>query len=155
MLIALLFKMSEIIYIAHINSPSGLFDLVICWEKVLQPNLVLPRQQTVSLSKLLAWWRLVMRIYRKPCCSCLTCIGGAFRGAPGFWGFWTLYWSSGAPLCPWASSMSASQHFLYPPLSGSLGCQRISISIFSPVNILFAVAPFPEAANISFINSFL
>ena len=54
MLIALLFKMSEIILIAHINSPLGLFDLVICREKVLQPNLVLPRQQTVNLSKLLA-----------------------------------------------------------------------------------------------------
>jgi len=44
------------------------------------------------------------------------------------------------------------------PLSPSfreLGCQQISISIFSPVNILFAVAPFPETANISFIKSFL
>ena len=147
MLIALLFKMSEIIFIAHINSPSGLFDLIICWEKVLQPNLVFPRQQTVNLSQLLVCWRLVMLIYCKPCCSCLMCIGGAFRGALGFWGFRTLHWSSGAPLCPSASSMSASQHFLYPPLSGSLGCQRISISIFSPVNILFTVAPFPEASN--------
>jgi len=44
------------------------------------------------------------------------------------------------------------------PLSPSfreLGCQWISISIFSPLNILFAVAPFPEASNISFIDSFL